>query len=170
MKKITLICLIVFNLHVNAQKWSVNPEGLKDSNDSTKTYVVLTIDNKSAKDLYSETLKYISKNYQNPDEVIKGKIENEYLKFVTYDSKFTELKVGYNKIPWNASYTIELNFKDGKVKYEIIELEIKNESNYTLAFQGSGMSFYIYKKNGELKMPDAKVNIEDYSTNKLHLY
>jgi hypothetical protein len=166
MKKIIFITLIALNFQVNAQNYKVKPEGLRDAIDSTKTYVVLPIENKSAKALYEETLKYINKNYKNAEEVIKGKIENEYLKFVTYEPKFTELKVGYNKIPWNIKYTVELNFKDGKVKYEVIEIEIKNESDYTLSFQGSGMSFYIYKKNRELKMPDAKTNIEEYFNNK----
>lgn len=162
MKKIIIICLNVLSFQVHAQNWKVTPEGLNDAIDTTKTYVVLPIENKTAKVLYEESLKYINKNYKNPNEVIKGNIENEYLKFVTYESKFTELKVGWNKIPWNINYTVELNFKDGKVKYEVIEIEIKNEDNYPLAFKGSGISFYIYKKNGELKMPDAKTNIEEY--------
>lgn len=167
MKKIIfIITLFTFSFHINAQNWKVKPEGLKNSIDSTKTYVVLPIENKTAKILYEESLKYINKNYKNPKEVIKGNIENEYLKFVTYEPKFTELKVGYNKIPWNIKYTTELNFKDGKVKYEITEIEIKNEDNYPLGFQGSGISFYIYKKNGELKMQDAKTNIEEYFNNK----
>ena len=166
MKKIIILTLIAFTLNINAQKWNVQPNGLRDAVDITKTFVVITIENKAAKQLYEETLKYINKNYKNAKEVIKGNIENEYLKFVSYDPKFTELKVGWNKIPWNTKYTVELNFKDGKVKYEIIELEIYNDGNYPLSFQGSGMSFYIYKKNGELKMPDAKTNIEDYFNNK----
>ncbi len=167
MKKIIFIALIALNFQVNAQNYKVKPEGLINAIDSTKTYVVLPIENKTAKVLYEETLKYINKNYKNPEEVIKGKVENEYLKIVTYEPKFTELKVGYNRIPWNIKYIVELNFKDGKVKYEVIEIEIKNEADYTLLFQGSGMSFYIYKKNRELKMPDAKTNIEEYFNNKI---
>ncbi len=162
MKKILLLALILFSSLTFAQKLKVTPNGLKDSENSEKSFVVIPVEGKTAKQLYDETVKYINKNYKSAEDVIKGKTEGEYLKFVTYAPKFISVKNGWDKIPFNAKFTIELNFKDGKVKYEIIELEMYNDAKYNLSFTGSGLSFFIYNKNGELKKEDAKNNIEEY--------
>ena len=96
------------------------------------------------------------------DNVIKGKTDGEYLKFVTYAPNFITIKNGFARVPFTAKYTTELSFKDNKVKYEIIELEMSSEANYQLNFTGSGISFFIFNKKGELKKEDAKNSIEEY--------
>lgn len=162
MKKITLLLLLTISNFTFAQKISVTPTGLKDANDNEKSYVIIPAEGKTAKQLYDETIKFINKNYKSAEDVIKGKTDGEYLKFITYAPDFISIKNGWVKAPFNAKYTTELSFRDGKLKYEIIELEMYNEANYPLNFTGSGITFFIYNKKGELKKEDAKTSIEEY--------
>lgn len=162
MKTILFITLLFLSAFTFAQKLSVTPNGLRDSADNEKSFVVIPAEGKTSKQLYDDTVKYINKTYKSADDVIKGKTDGEYLKFVTYAPSILIMKNGFVKVPFNTKYTIELNFKDGKVKYEIIELEIYNDAKYNLYFTGSGMSFFIYNKKGELKRESEKASIEKY--------
>lgn len=162
MKKIILIVFIVIGTISYGQKLVVTPTGLRDANDLEKTFVVINAEGKTSKELYDNALKYINKNYKSPDDVIKGKTDGEYLKFITYAPNFITIKNSFVKTPFNAKYTTELSFKDGKVKYEVISIEIENDAKAILSFTGSGINFFIYNKKGELKREDAKISIEDY--------
>lgn len=162
MKIIMLLLLLMFANFSFAQKITVTQTGLKDSENIEKSFVVIPAEGKTAKHLYDESLKYINKNYKSADDVIKGKTDGEYLKFVTFAPNFITIKNGFARVPFTAKYTTELSFKDNKVKYEIIELEMSSEANYKLNFTGSGISFFIFNKKGELKKEDAKNSIEEY--------
>jgi hypothetical protein len=162
LKGLLVLAALTVSVLSFGQSFIVTPAGLRDATDSTKTYLVIPCEGKTAKELYDNAIRYITENYKNPDEVIKGRIDGEYLKFNSYKSEFLIVKNGGVNILFYAYYTTELSFKDGKVKYEIIELKITNDSNYSLAFTGSGMQWYIYNKKGELKREDAKTQIEDY--------
>ncbi len=74
--------------------------------------------------LSNNAIKYVNKNYKSPEDVIKGKIEGEYLNFITHVTDFLKVKVNGMSAPIEADYTIELNFKEGKVKYEVISLDM----------------------------------------------
>lgn len=163
MKKLILFFLIGLSSLTYAQKLSVTPNGLRDASDTEKSFVIINVEGKTAKQLYDNALKYVNKNYKNPEEVIKGKIENEYLKFITYASDVCIVK-NMIKISYAVKYTTELSFKDGKIKYEIIELNMYNpENNVPLEFSGSEFgSFCIYNKKGTLKRESTKNEIENY--------
>ncbi|NRT14693.1 hypothetical protein HNP99_001037 [Flavobacterium sp. 28A] len=164
MKKIILLALILFSTVSLAQKFKVTPNGLKDSENLEKSFVVIPIDGKTAKELYDESIKFINKNYKSPEDVIKGKTEGEFLKFETYASGFITIKNGWTNVPFSAKYTIELTFKDGKVKYEIIELDMYNSTDkgLPLTFTGGTMSWSVYNKKGELKKEGVDTSIENY--------
>jgi hypothetical protein len=49
---------------------------------------------------------------------------NEYLRFETYVGQLTKVNNSGVKLDISATYTTELRFKDGKVRYEIIELDM----------------------------------------------
>lgn len=153
--------MIISNLSFG-QLLIVTPSGLKDVNDNDKSYVVIQVKDKSAKQLYDESINFLNKYYKSADNVIKGKIEGEYLKFMTYAPSFTTMKNVLARPPLDAKFTTELSFKDGKIKYEIIELEILVEGGMPLHFAGSGISFYIYNTKGKVVREDAKTGIERY--------
>ena len=164
MKKLILFSLICLSATAYGQKLTVTPNGLKDANDTEKTFVVINADGKTAKELYDNAIKYINKNYKSPDEVIKGKVEGEYLKFITHVSNFLTVNNSGAKILIDANYTIELNFKEGKAKFEVIALDMyAPNGGYKVIYTGGVFDGYpIYNKKGELKRADTKTEIETY--------
>jgi hypothetical protein len=155
-----LCCSISFG-----QKITVTPDGLKDSENLDRSFVVINVEGKKANFIYSEALKYIAKNYKNPDEVTKGKIENEYLKIITHATDFIVIKNSFAKVPISIDYTYELSFKDEKVKFEVIAIDMYDKSGrFKLLFKGEGAfsGYYVYNNKLELKKPEAKTAIGDY--------
>jgi hypothetical protein len=169
MKKIILIALMFFSLDGYSQKFSVTPEGLKDSLNIDKSYIVINIEGKTAKDLYESIIKYINVTYKNPKEVLKGNVENEFISFETYVANFPLTKNGYAKMNIGTKYTTTLGFKDGKIKYEISDIKMKAvDSQYEVLFSGGAFSGYpIYNKSGELKRKETKEDIEKYFNNNI---
>jgi len=164
MKNLILILSLTFCTQIFGQKYVVTPNGLRDEKDLEKTYLVLETGSLTAKQLYDNAIKYINEKYKNPEEVIKGKTDSEFLKFETYVPDFLLYNNSGVKIPIQATFTTELRFKDGKVKYEIISLEMKAKSgNYQVLFSGGLFEGYIiYKKNGKLFKKETKADIENY--------
>ncbi|MCO5268753.1 MAG: DUF4468 domain-containing protein [Brumimicrobium sp.] len=164
MKNIVLIIAIAFSLQSFGQKYVVTPNGLRDKSDTTKTYLVLEANGLTAEQLFDNAIKYINENYKNPEEVVKAKTNGEYLRFNTHVPDFLFYNNSGTNIPIQATYTTELRFKDGKVKYEIISLDmVGKKGGFHLLFSGGLMSGYIiYKKNGSLFKEETKTDIENY--------
>ena len=136
--------------------------GLKNSDDNEKTFIVIEVAGKTAKQFYDNSIKYVNQTYENPSEVIKGNTEAEYLSFDTYAPSFLYIKNGGVKVFFNAKFKTEIHFKDSKVKYEIISLEIINDANgMPLKFTGGGLDWTIYNKKGILKRENAKEELRD---------
>ena len=82
-------------------------------------------------ELYKKALGWINETYNTPDEVIKGNIENEYIRFQGVTNEI----IHYAKIlgivtPYTPSrYMIELRFKEGRFKFELIEFEFYNQGS-----------------------------------------
>lgn len=164
MKKIILLTFIAISSISFGQKLVVSPTGLKDANEPEKTFVIINAEGKSSNELYNNAIKYINKNYKSPNDVIKAKTEAEYIKFVTHVENFLVIKNSGAKIFINADYTCELTFKDGKVKFEIITLDMYGDKGgYKVLFTGGAFDGYpIYNKKGDLKRPETKNEIENY--------
>ena len=127
-KKLFSLLLLITNGFCYCQSLDVTPNGLRDSSDNEKTFIVLKIDNMIAKQLYDNAIKYIHKNYKSPEDVIKGKVDGEYLKFNTFKSNFLYVNNSGANILTDAKYTTELNFKDGKVKYVFFNPDYRKRS------------------------------------------
>lgn len=170
MKKTILLTFIMISTLSFGQKLNVTMNGLRDSIDNEKSFVVINAEGKTAKQLYDNAIKYVNKTYKNPDNVIKGKTDGEYLKFITHVSNFLVVNNSGAKIAIDADYTIELNFKDGKIKFEIISLDMYAQTGgYKVLFTGGAFDGYpIYNKKGELKRPDTKTEIETYFNSQIN--
>ncbi len=164
MKIILLLVYVFFNLTSYGQKFVVTPDGLRNADDTEKTFISVDVDSMTAKQLYDNALKFIIENHKDPSEVIKGQIEPEYLKYDSYVPDFLIYDNNDVKIPIRASYTTELRFKDGKFRFEIVSLEMKGKSKkYKVLFTGGLTEGYIiYKRNGVLFKEDTKTDIENY--------
>tara|TARA_B100000586_G_C19908683_1_gene342187 strand:+ start:37 stop:594 length:558 start_codon:yes stop_codon:yes gene_type:complete len=168
MKKL-LILLFFISFNSFGQKFVATMNGLRDADNVDNNYLVLEMDGLNATELYKQSIKYINDNYNNPEEVIKGSSEGEFLKFDTYVDNLLTYKNSGVKIQITGLYTTELRYKDGRIKYEIISLEMKAKkySQYLL-FSGGMMSGYlVYKKNGKLFKEQTKIDIENYFNNNL---
>ena len=178
MKNLLLMFFCSLCLVSNAQELLLTPVGLRNAKDLDKTYVVINLEGKSAKELYNSAIKYINKTYKNPEAVIKGKVEGEFLKFNTRsESALTGKKnfVGFT-LTYDLTYTTELSFKDGKVKYEIISLQMPNHFNlnddtdvlYLIKPSGGLLrTFGIWDENGNLLIEKTKNQMENYFNSEL---
>jgi hypothetical protein len=157
-----VLAALMVSLLSFGQKYVVTPEGLRDSSNSEKTYLVISCVGKSAKELYDNAFKYINQNYKNPDEVIKGHIESEYLSFETFSPSAVSFKRSGGRPTYNLKYRTEMHFKDGKVKYEIQNVEMETDG-HNLYFSGNPLiAVAIYNHKGELKYEEAKTKVENY--------
>tara|TARA_R110002153_G_scaffold184309_1_gene337468 strand:+ start:65 stop:631 length:567 start_codon:yes stop_codon:yes gene_type:complete len=168
--KYLLLASLFIALSTFGQEFTVTPEGLRDSLDNDKSYVVISTPDKTAEQNYNNAIKYISKIYKNPKEVIKSDIKSEYLRFDTFVSDFLVVNNMGAKISQDAKFTITLSFKDSRVKFEITNLSIYNSAGGKVTFSGSAFSgFPIYnKKKTKLKRPDTKKDIEVYFNNTIN--
>jgi hypothetical protein len=163
MKELFIIFALLLSITVYGQKFVATAYGLRDSSNIERTFVVINVDGKTAKELYVNAVKYINKTYRNASDVITGKIEGEYLKYITNAPNFVYYKLG-GRCYIDGKYTVELTFKDGKVKYEVIELLMYKQlsdgymNNYFFRDKMMGMF------NSKLKLvhPDWKVYLENY--------
>lgn len=87
------------------------------------TEVVVEVEGKTAAELYKLAVNWLNETYKNPDEVIKGQIEGEYIRWQgTAGYSYCRDVIGVLYCD-NCRYTTEIRFKDGRFKYEIIERE-----------------------------------------------
>ncbi len=162
MKKIVTLYLFLFSSVILSQKFEVTNKGLRDTDNIEKNYLVLNIENKTVKELYQITLKYMGNNYLNPNTILKDKAENKYVLFETSIKEFGMVKNSGSEIPIGAKYIIELRFKENKVKFTILDLIMGNGA-YEVLWQGDVFEGYvIWNENGEFIRQELKVFIEDY--------
>jgi len=147
-----------------AQEFEITPKGLKDKTNSENGFLVIKASDKKTDQLYKNAIKYVNENYKNPGKVIKGKIENEYLRFETYVGQLTKVNNSGVKLNINATYTTELRFKDRKVRYEIIELDMTADNGgRNVYWKGSIWKGYpIFNKKDELRLEQTKTDLEKY--------
>ena len=98
-----------------------------------------------------------------------GKVENESLKFATFVSSFIVVQNSFIKVPIDAEYNIQLDFKDGKIKFELQNLDMYYSADgkkTRVLYTGGALEGYsIFNKKGELKREDTKISIEGYFNN-----
>lgn len=158
MYKIVTIVFLLLGGFCFSQEYEITKEGLRDSKNLEIDYLIIEAKNNTAGELYLKAVRYVNERYTSPKEAIKSKLENQYLKYKTFVSDFAKVKNGGAKIPVDALYTIELQFKDGRVKFSLLDLDLGG-----ITWAGSVWKGYpIYNKKGRLRLPETKAFIEDY--------
>lgn len=128
----------------------------KFTKDGFTDYVVTNCEGKSQSDLYKKTLDWVSTTYKNPKEVIKAQIENDYIRIEGFKSKMLCMKSLGIMNCFDVRYQIEISFKDGRYKFDVIRIEqYIAPSQYS---SGGWHDFLIgedlkgyFKENGEIK-------------------
>ena len=93
----------------------LNQDGLTD-------YIVTNCDGKTQNDLYKKTLDWILVTYNTPSSVIKAQIENNYIRIEGSAGHLVRTG-GFGATSWLTRYQIEISFKDGKYKFDILNIE-----------------------------------------------
>ncbi|ERJ57470.1 hypothetical protein M472_01695 [Sphingobacterium paucimobilis HER1398] len=100
------------------QSLKITPNGFVDLHDSSKKYVILDFPSISKEELFKETIKYINANYDRPEEITNLLPEEQIV--ITY---FDLIKVnagflGGGSIDLQYYYKYDIQFKDGKIRFE----------------------------------------------------
>ena len=129
-------------------------------------FIVVKTEGKTKEELYKKTIEWINKNYNKPSEVIKAQVENDYIRFQG---------VSKEKYCWDAlvtfcndiRYEVEVSFKDGKYKFEVLSLEDYHVTGASgLRVWGSinyKESWTHFKNTGEVRKMYAK-NIKEITS------
>lgn len=111
MKKV-IIALFIGFIGFAQEMPKITKEGL--------TPIVVNVEGKTASEIYSKTKEWIQTYYKNPSEVLKADIPNEMIRIQGYavdGYKTKNLGMVYG---YDYDYTIEIDFKDGKYRYNYI--------------------------------------------------
>jgi hypothetical protein len=125
--------------------------------DGFTDYVIGVAENKTEAELYKKTLDWISVTYNNPKEVIKAQIENDYIRIEGSDNTFICTNMLGMKLCYLSKYQIEISFKEGKYKFDVVNIQSyspasQSQSGYWFNVEFNDTNVY-YKKSGEIKSP-----------------
>lgn len=153
---------------LNAQELIVTPNGLKDASNLVNSYVVLNLDGASTELLYKTSLNFIKQEQHGISRILKEIVEGESVTFESSAEGIVNFMDVSGMIKFNCTFITELRFKEGKVRVEIVALDIVEDgySNYQLLFSGKVTEGYIiFKNNGSIRKRTAKGQIERFFNN-----
>jgi len=154
-----LFLLLVF---VSVFSYSQNNE-FTFTKDGLTDFVVIDCPGKTQEELYKKTLEWVLVTYKNPNEVLKAKIENDYIKISGASSGLILQYVLGMPMDFTGKYTAEISFKEGRFKFDVtalgyyhpgtrygngIEVDILN-SSMSDYFRNNGTIRSTYKKYPE---------------------
>lgn len=151
MKKllIALVFISEYGFSQSATQYEVTQEGFTD-------FVVAEIPGKSANEIYTKTLEWISKTYKNPKEVLKAEVLNDYIRFEGVASGLNCYAPFGIAVCNNVKYEVEISVKENKYKFDVIGMqEYVTPSKYitggwTTIYPNNNTSF-LFKKTGEIR-------------------
>ena len=106
MKKTLLMLLISVSFYSNAQ----GSEFTFNSKNGMTDYLVSECKGKTQSELYITTNEWIVKSFKNSNEVIQGQTEKEFIRIEGFTKNFNGAH--------DATYVVEISFKDGKYKFD----------------------------------------------------
>lgn len=113
MKNLYFFAFLILSVNLKAQTITLTANGFVDASDSTKNYIVLDQKKTSKMDLYKKTLTYLNGIYKNPAAVISS-VDGESIT-VNARGEFQTTEKLFN---YPFSYTLLIQFKDGKMKFQ----------------------------------------------------
>lgn len=142
----------------------VTPDGLRNEKDLDKEYIVIDFEGKSASELYAATKQYIVTMMTNPDEAIKADIKDAHLRYALYTPEIFSFSKMLVKLVVDADFEIDMKFKDGRIRYEIVGLNMQfKEGTNTFEFKRSKLDGWaFYDNQDKLYMKNEKQKTEDF--------
>jgi hypothetical protein len=102
---------IIVNAQSSLEKFEYSEIGIND-------FIIANVVGKTQQELFSKTLNWVNVTWKNPEVVLKMKIENEKLRV----EGIAENLIKVRNSSFNATYVIEITFKEGKYKFELVSL------------------------------------------------
>ena len=128
MRYIILTLTILFGLSSFSQEFEVRdmqvdsgPTSLQGTFKIIKPVLVLEAKG-TPQDLYTKTLNWVNETYKNPDEVIKAKIEGEYIRLNGYVSNLIQLSALTTDF-YDVRYSLEIRFRENRFRYKVTKME-----------------------------------------------
>lgn len=146
MKKLILLFALIWSAMSFGQFTIDKENGLSD-------YVVTEVPEKPASEIYKKTKDWIQRIYKNPNYVTKGEIDGEYIRWEGVESDFFCQNKNNSFLFYchKLKYTIEISFKDGKYKFDVINIQLYNPSPYIGWYNVDLKGSTYYKNNGEIR-------------------
>lgn len=143
MKKTIFLLMLIISGFVFGQDIPI----FQFSNSGFNNNVVYDVPNQNKEEIYNKVVEWVNINYKNPENVIKGKIENEYIRIEGYNDNGICNKFLGSLTCWGLYYTLEINIKDNKYKLSFFDI-------HTFEKEKQSIDIYqktLYDKNGSLK-------------------
>ena len=168
-RMLLLLVSSIFATSIFAQSFVVLPEGLRDASKIENSYLVLKVENLDANQLYLNDLNFVENNFGNSKtarfsttEDVINQIEGKSITFKSYIKNFIPNNNSSLQLPLSARFTTKLDFKQGKVKYEIIRLEVSEEnSNLPRLFTDGLFAGALATKKIDPYNPETKTVVEN---------
>ena len=131
-------------LHSQETEFKFTPAGLTD-------FVVTPCDGKTQTELYMKALDWVAVTYKNPKEVLKSQVESDFIRIEGSSNNLLCVQA-VGKTCFLSRYTIEISFKDGKYKFDVLNLDSYSPQQGWNEFPIDDRSGDLYfNKKGELK-------------------
>jgi hypothetical protein len=144
--RILFIAAILAALSSHAQQdtiFKMDETGITD-------FLVIPIEGKTKSDIYNSTINWVKSTYKDPNEVVKAQIENESIRIEgVKENLVTATGLMGERLGILGRYQIEISFKDGKYKFDLLSIETYSPQSGWSAWYPYN-NFSRYYKNGQL--------------------
>jgi hypothetical protein len=145
-------------------KFILTPEGLRNSEDLNKEYVLIEAKGKSAEEIYSAARNFILQTSKNPMKAIKADTEGQYIRYGIFVPEFAYFKKMGLRVMYEGHIEIEMRFKDDKLRIDVPTLYMPTTDGdnqlYLTASKWKGWA--IFDKNGKTSLKDPKEQVETF--------
>lgn len=124
MKKVSLFFLTLLTAVVFGQSFILTPQNLVNSDDNSKSYLVLEFPEKKQAELFRAAKLFLNTKYNNP-KFVTTEVENEQIVINASAPNAAKIRAG---IAFDINYNAAISFREGKIK---IDLSIKDYERYT---------------------------------------
>jgi hypothetical protein len=138
----------------NISPTSSAPTAFELSKDGFTDFIVTSVPNKSQSELFKKALDWVALTYKDPKEVIKAQIDNDYIRIEGVSLGMVVVNA-LGRQAHDGRYQIEISFKDGKYKFDVIKMEAYYSPSQYYAGGWSDVDLGnvsgFYNKKGELR-------------------
>ncbi len=142
LKTLLLMAFVTTSTFAQDTEFKFSKDGLTD--------FIVTVYDGSAKDTYNRATAWVKDNAKKNFTVISS-VENEKLVIEGTKENFICSKAGGTTVCTYATFTIEINFKDGKYKFAAVGLSEKATNSINTVVHNLDDFSEYYDKDGTLK-------------------